>query len=100
MGISVDPNILCNEEILLSLGKAAKTTSKCLPKCKSHPKTAVCGIQFMHDDCKVSPDEYDANCLSENVVDSYSIRTFNNDKKREKSGYFRFHDGGESSIPD
>jgi hypothetical protein len=96
MGISVDPNILCDEEILLSLGKAgktAKTTSKCLPKCKSHPKTAVCGIQFMNDDCKVSPDEYDANCLSENVADSYSIRTFNNDKKREKSGYFRFHDG-------
>lgn len=99
-GKSVDPNILCDEEILVG-GKAAKktkTTSECLPPCKSHPETAVCGIKFMRGNCKITPDEFDTDCLSENVADSYIIRTFYNDAKREKSGYFPFHEGGESLI--
>jgi hypothetical protein len=49
-GVSINPEILCNEGILVG-GKAAKsksTSTQCLQACKPHPDTAVCGIKLMH----------------------------------------------------
>ena len=93
-GTSVDPNILCEEGILVG-GKAAKKAKKssCMQECKSHPDDAVCGIKFMYDDCKITPDEFDTDCNSDGLATSYIIRTFRNDKRRDKSGYFPFHEG-------
>ena len=97
-GDSIDPNILCEEGILLG-GKSTKDSNAprhCLKGCKKHPDTAVCGIKFMHDEalCQITPDNYDTNCSSDKVADSYMVKTFRNDKKRQKRGYFSFHEGG------
>jgi hypothetical protein len=93
-GVSINPEILCDEGILVG-GKAAKsksTSTQCLQACKPHPDTAVCGIKLMHDGCDIDPHEYGDSC-SGNLADSYLVRTFRNDEKREGSKYFPFHEG-------
>lgn len=108
-GVSLDPNILCDEGILVtdkkskgkgkaskaksSKAKSSKASSQCMRKCKQHKGNEVCGIQFMRDGAIISPDEYSTSCASSNVANSYKVRTFKNDVKGY--GYFPFHDGGE-----
>lgn len=98
-GTSVDPNILCDEGILVG-SKAAKQAKKlsCMKDCKSHPENAVCGIKLMYNGGKISPDEYSTDCTSNKAADSYVIKTFRNDEERQKKGYFSFHEGGKSSM--
>ena len=102
-GIKVNPAILCNEGILVEevvvgksskKSKASKSSTKCMEKCKHHPESAVCGIRFMHDGSSITPDSFDTNCMSEMTADSYMMKTFRNDKKRKKNGYFKLHEGG------
>jgi hypothetical protein len=50
-------------------------------------------ILLLLDGCDIDPHEYGDSC-SGNLADSYLVRTFRNDEKREGSKYFPFHEGG------
>eukprot|EP00804_Cyclotella_cryptica_P002408 CCRYP_004099-RB/>CCRYP_004099-RB protein AED:0.07 eAED:0.07 QI:275/1/1/1/1/1/2/546/301 len=107
-GTSVDPNILCEEGILLYEGKASKSgkasktnglksnsSLECLQPCslRDHGTDPVCGIEFTRDGRKIMPDEYDASCSSEKIADGYRVKTFRDDDARVKKGYFLLHQG-------
>ena len=104
-GVSIDPNILCDEGILVEDKKSKSKTSKaksskasqCMRKCKTHKGSEVCGIQFMRDGAIISPDEYSTSCTS-STANSYKVRTFKNDAKRDEYGYFPFHEGGKMLL--
>lgn len=108
-GMSVDPNILCEEGILIYEGKSGKSgkTSKaeglkatCPRPCSSrdHGNEPVCGIEFMRNGTKIMLDEYDDDCLSEKLANSYTVKTFRDNDSRIKKGYFLLHEGGEKLV--
>lgn len=108
-GISVDPNILCDEGILVYEGKSAKSGKmsksegsnyNCLQPCsfRDHGNEPVCGIEFTRNRTKIVLDEYDDDCSSEKVADSYRVKTFRDDDSRMKKGYFLLHEGGEKLV--
>lgn len=102
-GVKVDPMILCNEGILVEeavggksskKSKTSKSLTKCMKKCKRPDNDSVCGMKFMHDGSSITPSNFDNNCMSESMADSYIVRTFRSDKKLQERGYFKLHDGG------